>query len=285
VGERTVGQPLTWQDVRMTGDDHAAAMTDTTVVPPLPVTPTGAVARWTTAATAVVAALVVLGAYAGTWAVAAGALVAVVLLAWGWPRLLDLPSPRGTTATVAAGGAAGVVAVALTGGEPRLDWLALALGGGVVAEFVHQLARRDGRPRLVESVTGTVWGLVSLAGLATMVALPQTPAAVDGVVVWAGSVVVALAAMLLPLPARSTFAIGAVAGTLVGGLLGGVLDADTVLAGLVAGGLSAVVALLVHRTLAVLPAASRAPGWVALAVAPITTSSMVAYVALRLIVG
>lgn len=269
----------------MTGDDQAAAVTDTTVVPPLPVTPTGAVARWTTATTAVAAALVVLGAYAGTWAAAAGALVSVALLAWGWPHLLDLPSPRGTTATVASGGAAAVIAVALTDGEPRLTWLALALGGGVVGEFVHQLARRDGRPRLVESVTGTVWGLASLAGLATMVALPQTPAAVDGVVVWAASVVVALAAALLPLPTRSTLPIGVVAGTLVGGLLGGVLDADTVLAGLVAGGLSTVVALLVHRTLAVLPPASRAPGWVALAVAPLATSAMVAYVALRLLVG
>ena len=60
----------------MTGDDHAAAPTDSTVVPALPVTPTGAVLRWITATTAVVAALISLGAFAATWAVAAGALPA-----------------------------------------------------------------------------------------------------------------------------------------------------------------------------------------------------------------
>lgn len=266
----------------MSGDDHDSAVTDTTIVPPLPVTPTGAVARWGVAAAAVVGALVVLGAFAGTWAVAAAALVAVGLLAWGWPHLLDLPSPRGTTATVAAGGTASVVAVALTDSEPRLAWLALAMGGGVVAEFVHQILRRDGRPRLVESVTGTVLGLVALASLATMVALPRTPPEAAGVAVWAASVVVALAALLLPLPGRLSLPLGAVAGALVGGLLGGVFAADTLLAGLVAGGLSAVVALLLHRALAVLPAAFRAPGWVALAVAPLAMSAMVGYVTLRL---
>ncbi len=269
----------------MTGDETTAAPPDTTVVPPLPTTPTGAVARWVAGTTAVVAALVCLGAYAGVWAVSAGVLVAVALLAWGWPRLLDLPSPRGTTATVAAGGAAAVAAVALTDTEPRLRWLALALAGSVVAEFVHQLARRDGRPRLVESVTGSVWGVMALAGLATMIAVPETVAQASGVVLWAAAVTTALAAQLLPLPGRVTFPVGALAAALVGGLLGGAFAADTVLAGLLAGGLSAAVALMVHRTLAVLPAAARAPGWVALAVAPLATSAMVAYVVLRLLVG
>ncbi|MGN6300340.1 MAG: hypothetical protein ACTHN8_04515, partial [Angustibacter sp.] len=60
---------------------------------------------------------------------------------------------------------------------------------------------------------------------------------------------------------------------------------ETVLVGLVTGLVSAATALLLHRMLAVLPAAARAPGWVALAVAPLASSGVVAYVLLRLLVG
>jgi len=103
--------------------------------------------------------------------------------------------------------------------------------------------------------------------------------------VWAAAVTTALGAQLLPLPARLTLPLGAVAGALVGGVLGGLFDAGTVLTGLVAGGLSAAVALMVHRTLAALPASSRAPAWLALAIAPLATSTMVGYVVLRLLIG
>jgi hypothetical protein len=97
--------------------------------------------------------------------------------------------------------------------------------------------------------------------------------------------VTALAAALLPWPGRLTSPVGVVAGALVAGLLGGVFAEETVVVGLVTGLVSAAVAVLLHRMLAVLPAAARAPGWVALAVAPLASSGAVAYVLLRLMVG
>jgi hypothetical protein len=275
---------VTWQDGRVTGLEDSAGAAP---APPAPavIMPTGAIAYWTTGLTVVVAGLLGLAAFAGTWAALACTLAAVVLLAWGWPALLDLPSPRGTTATVTAGGAAAALAVALTHDEPRLQWLALALAGAVVAEFVHQLLRRDARPRLVESVTGTVAGVVVLASLSSLLALPATPASSSGVVTWGAAVCAALATQLLPLPARITLPLAVVVAGLLGGVLGGLFADGTVVAGLVVGTLCATVTLMVHRLLATLPTAGRAPGWLALAVAPAATSGMVAYVVLRLMVG
>ncbi|HEX3003644.1 MAG TPA: hypothetical protein VHO27_05500 [Angustibacter sp.] len=258
---------------------------ETTVVPAVLGAPRGAVAYWTTGLSAALAAVIVLGAFAGVWFAAAAVGLAAVVMAWGWPDLLDLPSPRGTRTVVALAGVGCAVAVAATGDEPRLRWLALAVALGVLAEFVHQLARRDARPRLVESVTGAVTGIVVLASLSAVVALPATPVTESGVVVWGGAVATALAGVLLPWPGRLSFPVGLVAGALVAGLLGGVFAEETVVVGLVTGLLSAATALLLHRTLAVMPAAARAPGWVALAVAPLAASGAVAYVVLRLMVG
>ncbi len=255
------------------------------VVPVLPLTPTGAVRWWTAGLTAVVALLAGLGAYAGPGLALAAALVLVVLLAWGWPPLLDLPSPRGTTSVLVAAGAGSAVAVWRTGAEPRLEWLALALAGGVIAEFVHQLLRRDGRPRLVESVSGTVAGIVVLGSAASVLALPGSQVGAVGVVLWAAPVVAGAVVQLLPFPNRLTMAVGVLVGLLLGSLAGGMLAGATPLAGLVCGGLTAAVALMVHRLLVVLPAAGRAPGWLALAVAPLATSGLVGYVALRLLVS
>ncbi len=254
-------------------------------LPHLPHLPTGPV-RWRTAGTTLaLAGLLCLSAYAGSGVLAAAELVAVALLAVGWPALVALPSPRGTTAVVAAGGTASVLAVAVARDEPLLQWLAVALAGAVVAEFVHQLARRDGRPRVVESSTGAVTGVTLLASLSTWVALPLTPGGAATVVVAVVPVTTALALQLLPAPARTTALIGTVAAVLVGALAGGLLEGPTGAAGATVGGLGAVVALMLHRLLAVLPAAGWSPGWLALAVAPLASTGMVAYVVLRLAVG
>ncbi len=124
-----------------------------------------------------------------------------------------------------------------------------------------------------------------LASLSALVALPATTVTATGVVVWGGAVATALAGVLLPWPARLTYPVGLVAGALVAGLLGGIFAEETVVVGLVTGLVSAAPALLLHRMLAVMPAAARAPGWVALAVAPLASSGAVAYVLLRLLVG
>lgn len=271
-----------------------------TSVPHLAPLPTGRVRWWTAGTTVALAGLLSLGAYAGAALVMAAGLLAVAVLAWGWAALLALPSPRGTTAVVGLGGVMAVLAVGLTRTEPRLQWLPLALAGSVLAEFVHQLGRRDGRPRVVESSTGALAGVTLLASMSAWMALPASPSAAGAVAVASAPVALALALQLLPLPARVTSGLGIGAAVLVGAFLGGALlagphsgglqlsggaEVSAVLGGALAAALGALLALLLHRLLAVLPAAGWAPGWLAVAVGPLASSGMVSYVVLRLSVG
>jgi len=61
--------------------------------------------------------------------------------------------------------------VVLRNGMPWLTWLSPALALAVVLALVHQLLRRDGRPRLTESVSSVVLGLLLLAAGVLLVPL------------------------------------------------------------------------------------------------------------------
>lgn len=111
----------------------------------------------------VVLACGVLGvaALAGPGPLVVAVAVAAAVLAWGWAGALGLPAPRSSAAVLALGGAVMVLAVADVGGSVPL--IGVAVGVAVVAALVHQLLRRDGRPRLVESVASVTLGLGVLA--------------------------------------------------------------------------------------------------------------------------
>lgn len=123
--------------------------------------------------TVALSALVALGGFAGPYLVAAGVVLGGLVLAWGWSPLLALPSPRGTSAVLALGAVLCTAAVASTGTDPFLRWVPAALAVGVIAAFAHELMRRDGRPRLTESVSGTAAGLAIVSCGAALVPLPQ----------------------------------------------------------------------------------------------------------------
>lgn len=110
----------------------------------------------------------------GPWLVAAGLGALVAVLAWGWAGTLGLPTPRGTRGVLLVGGAAIVLSVGLRGEPPWLIWLPAALAIAMIAAFLHQLLRRDGRPRVVESVSSVVLGLSLVASAAVAVPLSRT---------------------------------------------------------------------------------------------------------------
>lgn len=157
----------------------------------------------------------------------------VVLLASGWPRLVALPVTVGPGIVIAVCGLASLAVVELTG---SVNGVAAVVGLAVAVAFVQEMLRRDGRPRLVESVAGTVTGSViaasaALAAGAACTALPVRPQIV---------------ATLATLVAGGA---GLVAGYLlepVGLVIGGIM-------GLVAGVLTAAIHLLFGR----FPAATR----------------------------
>ena len=117
----------------------------------------------TVAATVAFAALVALTGYASPEFVSVAVALAGFVLAWGWPVLLCLPSPRGTMTVLAVGTVLMTVAVLLTRDDPYLQWLPAALAGAVIGAFLHQLLRRVGRPRLTESVAATTSGLAVIS--------------------------------------------------------------------------------------------------------------------------
>lgn len=126
------------------------------------------------ASTIALSALVALTGFAHPVLVAFAVGLAGLVLAWGWPVLLGLPSRRGTTTVLAIGAVACTAAAAMTPDEPYLRWLPAAVAVSLIAAFLHQLLRRDGRPRLSESVAASGAGLAILSSGAAYVPLPYT---------------------------------------------------------------------------------------------------------------
>ncbi len=100
-----------------------------------------------------------LAAWVGPALLASVVALAGLALAWGWAGALALPSPRGTAVVLAVGAVVTTVATGARPGDPGVTWLPAALSVAVLAALFHQLLRRDGRPRLVESLTGVTMGL------------------------------------------------------------------------------------------------------------------------------
>jgi hypothetical protein len=162
-----------------------------------------------------IGAVLTASSFVGPAAIVPVLVVVTTALALGWPRLVGLPSQWGSALVIGLSGLIGIGAVLATG---RLVPLSAVLGFSVVAAFVHEMVRRDGRPRLVESVTGTVTGAVAASSAAGWVAVSGVgPPAVLVTATGAALTIAALAA-LLPLP-RSYTGVIAVVGGLAAGLV------------------------------------------------------------------
>ena len=111
------------------------------------------------------AVVLAVAGFAGGWIVAAAAGLCVLGLAIGWGDLLRLPHKPGTAVLVGALGVAGLVVGTLASQTdtalPRpLAVFVAVIAVAVLTSFAHELLRRDGRPDVVESVTGSLTGQV-----------------------------------------------------------------------------------------------------------------------------
>lgn len=143
-------------------------------------------------AVGVTGAALVLGAATLTSTLMLGLALAVVavVLAWGWAGTLNLPTPRGTVGTIVIGGLALIASVVIVDGPPHLTWIPAGLGLAMIAAFIHQLFRRDGRPRVVQSVSAVV---LALALLACGVLLVPPAATAEGIALVLGALAAAAA--------------------------------------------------------------------------------------------
>lgn len=238
-----------------------------------------------TVAVVALSGLLTISAFAGTVLMAVAVALAAGVLAWGWAGLLGLPSPRGTAFVVAVGSVAAIGTALATTTEPFLAYLPAALAGSMIVAFLHQLARRDGRPRLVESIASTITAVAIVVSGASLVVLPRTQQG-RWVVALAACAIAAsavtdlagswrrLRAWLLPLSMLA----GGAAAIVVGVRLGALGWGPSALVGVLAAGVSHAV----RRALAMLPAISGPRSQLVSAAASVLTCGVVVYVVGRL---
>lgn len=211
----------------------------------------------------------------GEVAVTAAAVVLVLLLAYGWPVLLRIPSPNSASVSIAIAGLAAVFAPLYTGGTAPLAWIPAIVGLSLLLAFLRELVRRDGRERLVESVTAQVAGMVvvgsavgwiTVLDATTLTQLPPTSA---------GLLAVALLTTAIPglrTPVRVVVTVG---GTLLVGVAIGYFSAElNYRLSLVLAAVIALVVLAMHALLASLMAKADWRGRLAAITAPVAAGGI-----------
>jgi len=233
------------------------------------------------------AGLVAVTAVAGAPLLAGALLVTTVAMAAGWPHLLALPTQRGSTTILALCGSVAVLVVVLTNGEPRLRWLPSVVAMSVLAAFLHQLLRRDMRPRLVESITGVVCGVVVIQLGASWLAVVAADGGRQLVLAATAALAGATVTTVLPASQRVTLPFAMVSGSVVAALVAGVLGGgpsslDALPAAVLGLVLGAVVAGLT-RLAGSLPTTSSRQASVSLGAAVVSAGGAVTYLAARLL--
>lgn len=253
--------------------------------PPMPrrlVTPSVAVAGMVTLVALVLAAATLASEL--LLSIALG--VCVVALAWGWAGLLNLPTPRGTVGTITAGGLAIVLAVATRDLHGWFGLVPAALALAMIGAFTHQILRRDGRPRVVESVSAVVLALAVVTAGALMLIMASTAV---GTALVLGSLAAAVASSWSDLLGRwPALEQWLTAAAMVAGAIGAILVAVSLsglwttwlLVGVAAGALSHAM----RRILCHLPTMAHARPRLTSAVASVLVTGVVPYlVALALL--
>ncbi|HYN64004.1 MAG TPA: hypothetical protein VES36_05320 [Candidatus Limnocylindrales bacterium] len=251
-------------------------------VPEMPLQP------MVTIAVVALAGLLTISAFAGPILLAVAVALAAGVIAWGWSGLLGLPSPRGTAFVLAVGSAAAIGTALATRTDPFLDRMPAALAGSMIVAFLHQLGRRDGRPRLVESIASTITAIAIVVSGASLIVLPRTRHGDWVVALAACAMAVAavtdlaggwkrLRAWLLPLAMLA----GGGAAIAVGVGFGVVGWGPSALLGVLAAGVSDAV----RRALAMLPAIAGPRSQLVSASASVLSCGVVVYVVGRLFVA
>jgi len=234
--------------------------------------------------TAALAAAVALAGYLDPVALLVLTAALVLAVAVGWPELAGLPFRPGSAVVVALTGVGAVFAVRYSG--TGLSGLAVVVAAGLLVAFVNELLRRDGRVRMVESISGTVAGGVLVVCAACWLA---TDALVGGealVVAGALSLAVGSAAAAFELPrwmsAGATVAAAAGVGAVAGYVLPGGM---TVVVGAILGAAVGVLVAALDALFDSLVELKRLLPSLAAATLPVTVSGAVVYIVGRVLVG
>ncbi len=179
------------------------------------------------AGTVVLAVAVALSAFAGAVPLALAVLLVQAVLVLAWPRALALPAAVSTVVVAASAAAAADALLVRDVGSRPLEPVAGVLGLVLIAALLAQLARRDGRERLVESLTATVTlGTLAVLPALYLTATTERVGAVAVALTVAGVAVGALPGAV-PGPVSARLAAGVLLGAVAGALLAEPLSAAT----------------------------------------------------------
>lgn len=251
--------------------------------------------------TAALAGLLAVAAFAPGPVLVLAVLLVAALVAVGWPDLLDLPARRGTTVVVLLAGAAAAVTAAwavrtdrVLGGpdDGLLAQLPAVAALALLAAFVHQLVRRDGRPRLVESVSGAVTGQAVVVLGTAWIAVPATYAGAPLVAVVLAALTTTTAVCATGWPLRVagpvSLLVGAATGwfasavTILLGAEGIVSDTRWTVGGILAGVGAGLIASSWRALTVRLPAVGSLPAALAVAAVPVALAGGGAHVVGRI---
>lgn len=224
----------------------------------------------------IVGAALLLGAsLLGSEATAVASALIGIVLAIGWPYLIELPHP-GAARRVIVGTSIAAALVAYFFSVRELTFLA---GFVVIAAFVAEMARKDGRPRLLEQISGTVsgamLGLMSALWVRSLSVTELGDQAVRAVLL--AIIVATFLEMLIPHSLKHlrhiVYIVGGFIGALVFLLFAEIPWYWAAISGVVAGIILAVFDSILRR---LPPATRRRPG-TALAMVPLCAGALVSY--------
>jgi hypothetical protein len=235
--------------------------------------------------TAAAAAGVAAAAFAGQLPLVAVAGLLTVVLAVGWPLLLDLPNPLGSGVVIALGGLGSVLSVTVSSGAMLLWQVPTVVALGVLLAFVAELLRQDGRLRLVESVTGTVTGLLVVSAASGWVAALRAPGDTALVITGAAALAVSAAVSAVHLGVRTGAVVTTTAGVIAGAAVGSVMPGLSLVPGLALGFATGLLVAALHVLLDGVASLRRVLASGAAIVLPVLVGGILVYVVGRVLVG
>lgn len=216
--------------------------------------------------TALAIALLALAGFVAPLAVAVLVLAGAVAFAFGWSRLVDVPSANGAFRVIALSAAPMVAATYATGTTPLL---AVVTALGVIASFVHQMVRRDGRPRLVETVSADLTGIAVVASATGWILAVATDGGVEVLLTAAAALFAASTVTLLRAASRPVATLAVAVAGLVGVVVGALLPEVGLVAGLSLGVVGGAIVSFSHLLFSGFPAAGHRRAAVAAALMPV----------------
>ena len=233
--------------------------------------------------TAALAAAAALAGYLHPVALLAVSAALVVVVAVGWPELAGLPFRPGSAVVVGLTGVGAVFAVRYTG--TGLSGLAVVLACALMVAFVNELLRRDGRTRMVESVSGTTAGGVLALCTACWVATDALAGGEAVVVTGALALAVGSAVAAFELPRWASALLTALAATAAGSAAAWALPTISLQAGALLGLAVGVLVAALDALFDSIVELKRVLPSLSAAALPVAVSGAVVYIVGRVLAG